>query len=463
MKKRLVLLPLLMLVLAACDPVTTDTSDVTSEDSTPTSETVTSEEPTSETSSEEVVVVSTVAEVRALAAEGEVVVEGNVLVKNLRGFVLGDATGMLLVYQNALPTVALGDFVRVTGTTTTYQGARQIGNQPAPVIVAGEGTNPNIVLPTADEMTSAEWDAFDMATSVPTFIAGVGEVFASGDFFNIHFYGVGEETAATLPGSLAYPDETMNFAVAANVGKSFSFEGVINGTSSSSGVKTRHNVMVTSFEEIVVEQWTSISAILAEATAGKSYTTRGVVTGVNGGSIFLSDPTDGAAINVYNSGTNVIKDTLVVGNVVEAIGSFKLYNLAPELDVASLTLISATSPTAVAPVVISDAATLATRTGTDYSLSGQLVRLNGVTTGPSGTPSTNNFVITLGTATVTGYAFFSLAHENATNGRTAINAAINALNTSGATFDIIGVLYSSNSTGVWKLGLCTSTYIIAAA
>ncbi len=202
----------------------------------------------------------------------------------------------------------------------------------------------------------------------------------------------------------------------------------------------------------------TISAILAEATTAKVYTTRGIIVGINGGSIFLEDAS-GNALNVYNGGTAtlIIKDEVKIGNVVDAVGSYKLYNNAAELDAANLTFVATAAATLITPFVIADAAALTARMGTNYALSGQLVRLNGVTVGPVGTPSNNNYVITFGTTTVTGYSFFSLAYETATpatgTGRTAINTAIAALNTAATTFNVVGVLYSSNSSGLWKLGI----------
>jgi len=208
------------------------------------------------------------------------------------------------------------------------------------------------------------------------------------------------------------------------------------------------------------EGYTTISAILAEAEVNKVYKTRGVLVGINGGAMFIEDNT-GAAINVYFSGA--IKDTLLVGNVVDVEGPYAIYNLAGEIAATSVVLFAESAVTPVEPVVIASGAELTARMGTDYSLSGQLVRLNGVTVGPVGTPSSNNYNITFDSVVVIGYSFFSLAYENASAGRTAINTLITSLNTNTTTFDIIGVLYSSNSTGVWKLGLPTTSYVVVPA
>lgn len=245
MKKSLIVLPVMLLLLGACVGPNPGSSSEQHSSSSPTPSssepTPSSSEPTS--SSEPVVGVQTIAQVRALTAEGAVVVEGDVVAKNQKGFLLADATGMILVYLNDVPTQAVGDFVRVSGTTSMYQGARQIT---VPTIVAGEGTNPHAGLGTAAQMTKAQWDAFDMATNVPTYITGVATVFASGTYYNFHFAGIGETGAASLPGAVAYASSELNFTVAANVDKSYTFTAILIGTSLSGGVNVRQNILVTS-------------------------------------------------------------------------------------------------------------------------------------------------------------------------------------------------------------------------
>lgn len=199
----------------------------------------------------------------------------------------------------------------------------------------------------------------------------------------------------------------------------------------------------------------SIGDIITEATVGKIYKTTGTVTHLNGGSIFIQDD-DGDAINAYPGSTATA--SLVVGNVVEVTGSYKTYNLAPELDAASVTLVSATDPTPIVPEVIDTDVALTAAMGTDYTVSGKFVRLNGVTTGAW---ASNKSTLTLGTATVGAYAGFSAGHEALGENRTEIGTLMAALATSGDAFDIMGVLYSSNATGVWNLGFPTVNYIVA--
>ncbi|MEA5061571.1 MAG: hypothetical protein VB015_04095 [Erysipelotrichaceae bacterium] len=254
MKKSLIVLPVMLLLLGACvgpNPGSSSEPNPSSSEPTPSSSEPTpssSEEPTS--SSEPVVDVQTIAQVRALSAEGAVTIEGNVVAKNEKGFILADATGFILVFLGSAPTQGIGDFVRVAGTTSMYQGARQITNNPLPTITAGEGTNPHAGLGTAAQMTKAQWDAFDMASNVPTYITGVATVFASGTYYNFHFAGIGETGAASLPGSIAYAPAELNFAVAANVDKAYTFTGLLIGTSVSGGAVVRQNILVTSFAPV---------------------------------------------------------------------------------------------------------------------------------------------------------------------------------------------------------------------
>ncbi len=261
MKKSLIVLPVMLLLLGACvgpNPGSSSEPNPSSSEPTPSSSEPTpssseptpssSEEPTS--SSEPVVDVQTIAQVRALSAEGAVTIEGNVVAKNEKGFILADATGFILVFLGSAPTQGIGDFVRVAGTTSMYQGARQITNNPLPTITAGEGTNPHAGLGTAAQMTKAQWDAFDMASNVPTYITGVATVFASGTYYNFHFAGIGETGAASLPGSIAYASTELNFAVAANVDKAYTFTALLIGSSVSGGVVVRQNILVTSFAPV---------------------------------------------------------------------------------------------------------------------------------------------------------------------------------------------------------------------
>ncbi len=219
-------------------------------------------------------------------------------------------------------------------------------------------------------------------------------------------------------------------------------------------------IMITQLELPV--GYTSIADIIDYGVTDNVFTTRGVVVGTNGGAIFIEDPSSKKALNIYESPA-VYQNELPVGSRIDVTGTFKIYNNAPQLNLATIIHYDEVAPEPVEPYLINQGETLTDRLSTDTELSGQLVRLENVTVGPVGVPSANRFVITMDGETVKGFSFFSPYYESATpsTGRTSINAIIDALATSGESFDIIGVLYhSSDAPGSWALGLGTNAYII---
>ena len=59
--------------------------------------------------------------IEEISATGQnYVVKGTVVATSARGFVIGDGTGYVYTYLNAVPTVAVGDMVKIVGTTGTY-------------------------------------------------------------------------------------------------------------------------------------------------------------------------------------------------------------------------------------------------------------------------------------------------------------------------------------------------------
>jgi len=234
------------------------------------------------------------------------------------------------------------------------------------------------------------------------------------------------------------------------------YYNIVFGWVASVGATINGVIIISEYDpDAVPEGYYTIEAILAEHETAKVYKTRGVVVGINGGSMFIQDH-KGNAINVYSN--TAIKDTLVAGNVVDAEGAFKMYNNAAELDAATVTLHEAEGLFPVEPTVIATGAELTARMGTDTTLSGQLIRLNNVT---AVSIATNYPVLSFDGASITGYSFYAAAYETASTGRTALNALFATLIASGETFDIIGVLYHSSSTlGTWRLGLMTTSYVI---
>lgn len=106
------------------------------------------------------------AEVLASAKDTEILMKDAIvtLVYN-KGFFVQDKTGgHVLCYQNAAPSVKVGDKVDVTGKISTYSNMNQVASPVATVLSSGN----TITWPTLAEPTAAEVDAF--SNSAPGYL-----------------------------------------------------------------------------------------------------------------------------------------------------------------------------------------------------------------------------------------------------------------------------------------------------
>jgi uncharacterized protein YdeI (BOF family) len=109
------------------------------------------------TISQKGVATPTIAEVRASAKGDLVSTEGTVMALHQKGFILSDATGTIYVYENAAPTVAVGNKIKISGTFDNYYGTLQIKT---PTIEVTENTT-NVTYPTPIDLTDpAAYEAF---------------------------------------------------------------------------------------------------------------------------------------------------------------------------------------------------------------------------------------------------------------------------------------------------------------
>ena len=95
-----------------------------------------------------------ISEILGMSVGDEVLAEGVVAALTPKGFLLDDETEMIYVYQNAEPTISVGDTVKVSGKIAVYHSAKQISN---PTITklnteAGTYTYPEAVKVTADSL-----------------------------------------------------------------------------------------------------------------------------------------------------------------------------------------------------------------------------------------------------------------------------------------------------------------------
>lgn len=99
----------------------------------------------------------TIAEVRASAKGADVTTEGTVMALHQKGFILSDETGTIYVYENAVPTVAVGNKIKISGTFDNYYGTLQIKT---PTIEVVENTT-SVTYPTPVDLTDpAVYEAY---------------------------------------------------------------------------------------------------------------------------------------------------------------------------------------------------------------------------------------------------------------------------------------------------------------
>ena len=182
----------------------------------------------------------TIADVIAGEMGTEYTVTGTVVALNAQSFLLGDETGMILVYKgyNWTADVAVGDNVTVTGASTTYGGAVQFGQDCTYTVNSnGSFTQPTPTVPTAKEL-----DAYkDKTLITPAYVKVTGTLAVSGNYFNLAIDG------ATITGSLTYLLDADKEALTALNGKVITVDGYITGTAS----KGKYlNLMVMAYAEV---------------------------------------------------------------------------------------------------------------------------------------------------------------------------------------------------------------------
>ena len=167
---------------------------------------------------------SSIAEVLAAGA-GEATTKGTAVATYTRGFLLGDETGYILVYQGSDKGIAAGDAVTVSGATSMYGGLLQFGNT-ATVEKTGTAT---VTHPSATVMDGAAMDAYLTAPETK-YVEYTGTLTISGSYYNVAIEG-----ASKAIGSIQYPKDGVVTAASGAVVK---VTGYAIGVSSSKYVNT---------------------------------------------------------------------------------------------------------------------------------------------------------------------------------------------------------------------------------
>ena len=238
---------------------------------------------------------------------GDYFVKGTVAAIYSRGFLLTDGTAIILVYNNALTNVNLGDEVTVKGTTTVYGGAKQFGQTGLEITRLSGATT--FAYPTATAMTAAEMDTYvaNATSAAVKYVTYTGKLSISNNkYFNIAIDG-----ASTAIGSIANP--CTGFVSPELDGKDVVITGYTVGTSSGKYV----NTMATSIAEVGATAPTSIGVV--QLSDPGEFTVQGQVMAVNSRSFLINDGTN--TIMYYK---NALPD-VEIGAIVSVTGTTSAY------------------------------------------------------------------------------------------------------------------------------------------
>lgn len=227
---------------------------------------------------------TTIAEVIAGGAGQSVEVEGQIVAKHERGFLIQDATGILYIYE--VCDQKIGDFVKVSGVTTEYGKLIQLGKGTTIALVK-EGS---FTQPLPAEWTGADIDAYVQGTAplAITYIKYKGELSMTENQKNPgQFYYNVKVNGATATGSIVNPAEGM--VDAAWSGKLITVTGYTVGCSGKDG--QFFNVMATRVElgeggevdpqpsnepKFGTPQFTNVTEASAEISCGFEFAVDGV-------------------------------------------------------------------------------------------------------------------------------------------------------------------------------------------
>lgn len=169
----------------------------------------------------------------ALSATGKVNVEGIVMAKNAKSYILADETSYVLAYKNASPDeVNVGDRVRISGEMSEFNDMAQITSP----IVVSTVSHSEVSYPEPEILGADAADAL-VASPEQKYIQFTGMLNISGSYYNVTIDG------ASSVGSISYPaDDLIEYD-----GKAVTITGYFNGVSGSS---TKYlNILYTEIEE----------------------------------------------------------------------------------------------------------------------------------------------------------------------------------------------------------------------
>ncbi len=253
--------------------------------------------------------------------------QGVVIAINAKSFLLKDDTGIILVFMNKAPEVAVGDTLTLTGPTSTYGGMVQFGSDSTWT----KGSATTVTHPTPIVLDAAGVDGYSTNLKAD-YVQITGTLTVSGNYFNLTVDG------ATLVGSLTYLPDDLKTAATVLDGSAVVVKGYVTGIAGSGKYL---NLMVT---EIAAAEGgdptpdpdpTPVEVTLAEAVEledGTLVIVSGAVCKIN---YAWSDSNGNMSITITD-GTNelyVYKLTsqVALGDLVTITGAVGSYNGAKQI------------------------------------------------------------------------------------------------------------------------------------
>ena len=173
---------------------------------------------------------------------GTYTIQGTIVAKSQRGFIVGDGTGYVYYYnQNYVrDDYNIGDKVKLSGSVVTYGGAFEFNNSATITFVDNsnyEEENPTVI--TGSEMDARV--ASQNPAQLSNYVQYEGTLSVSGTYYNI----TNIEGATTAKGSISYPIDTDFTSLN---GKQVRVSGYYVGVSSNQ----YYNTMIGSIEEVSI-------------------------------------------------------------------------------------------------------------------------------------------------------------------------------------------------------------------
>lgn len=212
-----------------------------------------------------------------ITATGTYTVQGTIVAKSQRGFIVGDGTGYVYYYNPnyTQSDYAIGDKVKLAGSVSIYGGVFQFTNSAS----VNSSDTSNYVAEDPTALTGSQMDTRVGSTTpaqLSSYVQYEGVLSVSGNYYNI----TSIEGANTAKGSISYP---INTDFASLNGKQVIVKGYYVGVSSS----TYYNTMIGSVEEVksttptITVTPASLTGFTYEVGNGPSTTKTFTVSGSN--------------------------------------------------------------------------------------------------------------------------------------------------------------------------------------